>query len=109
MKLSELVVVKQDQCAKCISYTYTLSCQADLNLCRHLRVFGQELYPIHALNIFKVEEPEQFFVECILGTKYLKIWFSKSLGPEITRKMKVLDGCLIEWFSDVLNSDIEEG
>ena len=109
MKLSELVVVKQDQCAKCISYTYTLPCQVDVALCNLLRIFGHELYPINAINIFKVEEPEQFFIECMLKTKYLKIWFKKSLGVEIERRMKVLENCLIEWLSDRLDSDIEVG
>lgn len=109
MKLSELVEVKQDQCPKCVSYTYTLSCQVDAELCRRLRVFGRELYPISVVEVFKVEEPEQFWVECILGTRYLKVWFVKSMGPEIARRMGVLEECLIDWFSDCLDSDIEKG
>jgi hypothetical protein len=109
MRLSELVEVSQDQCAKCISYTYTLSHKVDKDLCAHLREFGKELYPLGVVDVFKIEEPDQFYVECILGTRYLKIWFVKTLGLEIERRISILERCLRVWYSDVFNSDIEEG
>lgn len=109
MKLSELVETKQEQCPKCISYTYTLASKVDAGLCRRLRVFGRELYPINVVDVFKIEEPDQFYVECILGTRYLKVWFVKTLGVDIARRVEVLDGCLIDWFSDVFDSQIEKG
>jgi threonine synthase len=109
MKLSELVEIKQEQCPKCISYTYTLAHKIDVELCKKLRIFGKELYPISIVNVFKVEEPDRFYVECMLGTKYLKIWFAKTMGVEIERRVSVLEGCLIDWFSDVFDSQIEEG
>jgi hypothetical protein len=106
MRLSELVEIKQDQCPKCISYTYTLPGNVDVRLCELLRVFGRELYPINAVSVFKVEEPDQFYVECILGTRYLKIWFVKTLGVDIERRIGILESCLASWCSDIFDSDI---
>lgn len=107
MKLSELLEVNNEQCSKCISYTYTLTHKIDKELCIILRVFGKELYPIDVIDLFKIEEPGLFYIECIVGSKYLKVWFKKSLGNEIQNKLLKLEDCLIEWFSDKFNSEIE--
>ena len=44
----------------------------------------------------------------IQGTKTVKLWFKKALGPDIERKVQVFRGCLVEWLSDKFSSDIEE-
>jgi hypothetical protein len=107
MKLSELVSVKQDQCAKCLSYTYTLPHITDLDLADVLRVFGQEKYRLGLINLFKVGD-EQFYVEFVLGQRTVKVWFEKALGFEsINNKHDTLRNCLVSWLSDKLDSDIE--
>jgi hypothetical protein len=109
MKLSDLVFVKQEQCAKCLSYIYTLPHTTDLELAALLRVFGREKYKLGLVNLFKVGD-EQFYVEFILGLKTVKIWFEKALGNNtINERHNTLRDCLTNWLSDKLDSDIERG
>jgi hypothetical protein len=108
MKLSELVTVRREECKICVSFIYALPCNADKRLALHLRVFGNEKYPLGVVELFKIET-EQFFVEFVLGSKSVKIWMKKELGDKITSKVLTLEDCLIEWLSDVYDSDIEKG
>ena len=107
MRLSELVKVRQEQCPVCVSYVYQLPHNIDRELCKSLEVFGPSKYSIKAVKLFKVEY-EDWYVECIQGTKTIKLWFKKSLGPDIERRIQVFRGCLVEWLSDRFSSDIEE-
>jgi hypothetical protein len=108
MKLSELVTVRREECQVCLSFIYTLPCNTDKRLALSLRVFGKEKYPLGIIELFKIET-EQFFVEFSLGTKRVKIWMKKELGPELDVLVQKLESCLIEWLSDVYDSDIEKG
>ena len=106
MNLNELTTVKQEECPVCIAYVYTLPCNVNDGLFAVLRVFGREKYPISAVSLFKIED-SQFYVECMAGTKQVKIWFKKDLGQkEIDKQMEVFENCLCEWLSDVFDSDI---
>lgn len=107
MKLSELVQVRQEQCPKCVSYTYLLPHNIDRELCMALQIFGPSKYNLKVVKLFKVEF-DDWYLECIQGTKTVKLWFKKALGDEIGCKIELFRGCLIEWLSNNLDSDIEE-
>lgn len=104
MTLKELISIKKEECPNCVSYTYGLCCQIDIELCEYLRAFGVEKYPIGITKLFKIEF-DDFFVECILGTKYLKLWCRKNLGKEIDNKINMLEDCLVEWLRDKFDTD----
>lgn len=108
MKFDELVSVDQAQCKKCISYTYILPCDVDKKLFSKLRVFGNEKFSSGKLGYLKIMEPDVFYVESVLETRFVKIWFSKDNGVDfITNKTNILRNCICDWMSDIFNSNIQ--
>lgn len=107
MKLSEMIEVAQGECPICLSYTYKLPCNIDLELCNYLRRFGNPKYDLNTVSLFKVEM-DDWYIECMMGTKYVKLWMRKSLVDQ-AGKIGLLRDCLTEWLSDKFDSDIERG
>lgn len=109
LKFDEIVKVKRISCTKCLSLMYSLPCQLNREIVKHLEDFGKPLYPLKAVKLLRIDSKDGYKIDGKIGKNAIKFAIPKELEntdlSKIWRKIE-FEACLGKWLSETLNMPV---
>lgn len=107
LEFDKIVNIRRTNCKKCLTFLYSLPCQVNKEIAKHLEAFGKPIYPLKTVKLLRIDSKDGYKIDSKIGKNAIKLAIPKQLegSPESWRKLE-FEAALISWLSETLNMPI---
>jgi len=103
----DIVKIQRTACKKCLTFMYSLPCQVNAEIAKHLESFGKPIYPLKTVKLLRIDSKDGYKIDSKVGKNAIKFAIPKQLegNPNDWRKCE-FETALISWLAETLNMPI---
>lgn len=103
----DIVKIQRTNCKKCLTFLYSLPCQVNKNIAKHLESFGKPIYPLKSVKLLRIDTKDGYKIDSKIGKNAIKFAIPKELeGKADTWRKAEFEVALISWLVETLDMPI---